>query len=92
MRFGRIQTGAINEGQLVLDKVMFSGKAKILDFANQVDQELQRLLDKWGLDGYLREWREHPFPVEAHQRLRQNIAAYETNRSVNSRFPGAVKK
>jgi hypothetical protein len=67
-----------DEWQPVLDKVMFSGQAKLLDLATQVDQELHRLLEKWGLDGYLREWIEHPFPVESHKRLRQCIAAYES--------------
>jgi hypothetical protein len=67
-----------DEWHFALDKVMFSGQAKFLDFATQVDQELRRLLEKWGLDGYLREWIEHPFPGESHQRLRQCIAVYET--------------
>lgn len=66
-----------DEWRLVLDRVMFSGQTTLIDFAIQVDRELHRLLDKWGLDGYLREWK-HPFPVEAHQRLRQVIAAYKT--------------
>ena len=83
-----------HEWQLVLDKVMFSGEAKLLDFASQVDQELQRLLDRWGLDGYLREWVEYPFPVESHQRLRRAIAAYETANQSQSRgtVPGTATK
>lgn len=63
-----------NEFELVLDKVMFSGESPFLAFAQQVDQELQRLFEKWGLEGYLREWIEHPFPVDSHQRLREAIA------------------
>jgi len=84
----------LNDWQLVLDKVMFSGEAKFLDFAKQVDQELQRLLDKWGSDGYLREWIEHPFPVESHQRLRQAIAARQTSDQTESTgtVPGTAKK
>ncbi len=84
----------LNEWQLELDKVMFSGDAKLLDFANQVDRELQRLLDKWGLDGYVREWIEHPFPVESHQRLRQAIAAYEAANQSESTgtVPGTATK
>jgi hypothetical protein len=84
----------LNDWQFVLDKVMFSGEAKFLDFAKQVDQELQRLLDKWGLDGYLRDWIEHPFPVESHQRLRQAIAACQTLDQTESTgtVPGTAKK
>ena len=66
-----------NEWQLVLDKVMFSSSDKFINLAKQMDQELVRLLEKWRLDGYLKAW-EYPFPVEAHQRLRQSIAAHAT--------------
>jgi hypothetical protein len=83
-----------DEWEPVLDKVMFSGEAKFFDFAKQLDQELQRLLDKWGLDGYLRERIEHPFPVESHQRLRQAIAACHTSDQTESTgtVPGTAKK
>jgi hypothetical protein len=88
-RWNEVRTHPDRNGwQLVLDRLMFSGEAKILDIANQVDQELQRLLDKWGLDGYLREWIEHPFPIESHQRLRQAISAYEA--ADQSESTGAV--
>jgi hypothetical protein len=54
--------------------VLFEGEAKFLEFSMQVDRDLQRLLDKWGLERYLEEWG-FPFPSEAHQRLRDAIAA-----------------
>lgn len=61
-----------NEWHLVLDKVMFAGSDKLINFARQVDQELLRLLEKSGLQEYERAW-EYPFPTESHQRLRQAI-------------------
>lgn len=63
-----------DEFELVLDNVMFSGETSLLALAQQVDHELQRLREKWGLEGYLREWVRHPFPVDSHQRLREAIA------------------
>jgi hypothetical protein len=64
--------------QFVLGSVMFSGEVKLVEFAIQMEQELHRLLEKWGLDGYLQKWIEHPYPVGPHKRLRQAIEAYET--------------
>lgn len=70
-----------NEWHLVLDKVMFSGSDNLVNFATQMDHELVRLLEKWGVEGYERAW-EYPFPTESHQRLRQaitNFAGVERN-------------
>ena len=60
--------------EMAFTKVLFEGEAKFLEFAKQMDLDLQRLLDKWGLARYLEEWG-FPFPSEAHQRLRDSIAA-----------------
>jgi len=64
-----------DEYRLVLDRIMFSGQSDFLDFATQVKRELQRTLEKWTPERYLREW-EYPFPEEAHQRLREAIATH----------------
>src|SRR5258708_6131386 len=35
-----------NEGQLILDRVLFTGDSPFVDFATQVERELQRTIEK----------------------------------------------
>lgn len=51
----------------------FAGDDDLLRFSGQVDRELDGLLVTWGADGYLRKWHLHPFPHEAHTKLKQGI-------------------
>jgi hypothetical protein len=50
----------------------FEGNDDLLRFCAQLDRELDQLLATWGAEHYLREWR-HPFPDEAHLKLKQMI-------------------
>jgi hypothetical protein len=51
----------------------FVGNDDLLRFSRQVDTELDGLLATWGEDGYLKKWHLHPFPHEAHTKLKQRI-------------------
>jgi hypothetical protein len=51
----------------------FVGDDDLLRFSEQVDRELDLLLATWGEDGYLKKWHLHPFPGEAHAKLKHAI-------------------
>ncbi len=67
------------EWRLELDRVAFVGKSDVLYFALQLDRQLQKTLDQWGLDGYEQEW-DHPFPVAARERLQSHITTESQRR------------
>jgi hypothetical protein len=54
------------------DEESLLGDDDLLRFSGQVDRELDGLLATWGKEGYLEKWR-HPFPHEAHNKLRRGI-------------------
>ncbi|MEQ1948085.1 MAG: hypothetical protein ABL995_12900 [Bryobacteraceae bacterium] len=54
---------------------MFSAQTDFLSFVKQLDQSLQKILDTLGADGYEKDW-DHPYPLEAHVRLRQELSAH----------------
>jgi hypothetical protein len=58
------------------------GDDDLLRFSEQVDRELDGLLAAWGDDGYLKKWVLHPFPHEAHAKLRQGIQREREHRKV----------
>lgn len=53
-------------------QAIFSGDDDLLHFSSQVENVLQKLLDEWGEESYLKKWG-HPFPQEAHRKLGQAI-------------------
>ena len=48
-------------------------------FGSEVDSELDRLLASWGDEGYLKQWG-HPFPHEAHLKLKQALECDRNHR------------
>jgi hypothetical protein len=48
-------------------------------FGSEVDSELDRLLASWGDEGYLKQWG-HPFPHEAHPKLKQALECDRNHR------------
>jgi len=52
----------------------FAGKDDFLHFCSELDRELDGLLAAWTAEGYQRQWH-HPFPQEAHGKLKQAIKA-----------------
>jgi hypothetical protein len=52
-------------------KVLFEAECRLRTFAGAVLSESQRLLEKYGPEGYLGMWHEHEFPLEKQERLRQ---------------------
>jgi len=50
----------------------FTGKDDFLHFCSEVDRQLDGLLATWTAEGYQRQWH-HPFPQEAHSKLKQAI-------------------
>jgi hypothetical protein len=49
--------------------VVFRSQCSLVRFAGQVHGLLLRLLDDWGVEGYARQWKNHEFPLAAHERL-----------------------
>jgi hypothetical protein len=60
---------------------VFGGDDDLLHFALEVNRELERLLTKWGPEGYLKQWR-HPFPEEAQGKLMRAIKDERERRRV----------
>ena len=54
------------------EQAIFSGDDDLLHFGSEVESTLQKLLDEWGEESYLKKWG-HPFPQEAHRKLGQAI-------------------
>jgi hypothetical protein len=54
------------------EQPIFSGDDDLLHFSSEVERALQKLLDGWGEERYLKEWG-HAFPLEAHRKLSQAI-------------------
>jgi hypothetical protein len=52
-------------------KVIFEAECRLRTFAGAVLSESQRLLEKYGREGYLGLWDQHEFPLEKQERLRQ---------------------
>ncbi len=70
--------------QVLRDKEeIFSGDDDLLHFSSEVDRELRKLLDDWGIERYLKEW-EYPFPHEAHRKLGQAITAEQKRRMADA--------
>ena len=57
----------------------FSGNDDVLHFGSEVECALQRLLNEWGQEGYLKQWG-YTFPQEAHRKLSQAIQAEQKRR------------
>jgi hypothetical protein len=73
LRFNEVRVAPdSSETRMVLYRPVFSGECDILDFALQVDRELQAILDRWKLEGYEREWHQ-PFPDVTRRRLQEHI-------------------
>ena len=50
----------------------FTGKDDFLHFCSELDKEVDGLLATWTAEGYGKRWH-HPFPHEAHGKLKQAI-------------------
>lgn len=50
----------------------FTGKDNFLHFCSELDRELDGLVATWTAEGYEKQWH-HPFPQEAHGKLKQAI-------------------
>ena len=62
---------------------IFSGEDDLLHFASAVARELHNLLDEWGTEQYLKEWR-YSFPLEAQQRLEQGVKQERERRRIGN--------
>jgi len=53
---------------------VFSTECRLLDFAQEVHAVLDRLMEKYGLEGYEQRWVEHEFPLTDSAKLKQEFA------------------
>jgi hypothetical protein len=51
-------------------KVVFSNEDTISSFSTQILENAERLLSKYGMDGYKARWIEHDFPMDEYNRLK----------------------
>ncbi len=58
----------------------FIGKDDFLHFCTELDRELDGLLATWTAEGYEKQWN-HPFPQEAHGKLKQAISSEAQSRN-----------
>jgi hypothetical protein len=67
------------------ESAIFSGDDDLLHLTSEVESALQKLLDKWGEDGYLKQWG-YPFPKEAHFKLVQAIKMLRNQHETTDRM------
>jgi len=49
---------------------VFSAEVSLLKVAHEVKASLDKLLEKFGVEGYKKKWIEHEFPLEPYERLK----------------------
>jgi hypothetical protein len=64
----------------------FEGDEDLLRFGSDVGTQLENLLFTWGADGYAKHWH-HPFPQEAHEKLKHALNAARQRRGKAGQNP-----
>ena len=52
---------------------VFSDEVSLLEVAHEVKAVLDKLLEKYGVEGYKQKWIEHEFPLEQYERLKEHL-------------------